>query len=197
MAGKPLSRAKKKAKEEAKAKLVALTGSARKPRVVKPVSPELKAARDAGLTVFGHLPETWDKFLIEYVRTCQQVRAAETVGIPFKSVRHRADNDTDFNARVEEARKAVIQRLEDAGFERATLGVTRNVHYQGDVIDTVTEYSDSLLSFMLQANNDKYRKQQEVNLKGGMNFSNVTDTELDSLMKAKMEELAKLENGEE
>lgn len=193
MAGQPKTRAAKKAREETKKKLVALTGSPRKPRVDKPISPELKEARAKGLTVFGHLPEAWDKFLIEYVATCQQMVACKSVGIPFNTVRHRADNDAEWNALLEKARKAVIQRLEDEGLRRAVQGVTRNVHYQGDVIDTVTEYSDSLLSFMLQANNDRYRKQQEVNVKGGMNFSNVTDAELDATVQAKMDELKKLE----
>lgn len=190
MAGKPITKARKAAAEKRKA----LTGSTRKPRVAKPVAPEVKKARADGTAIFGFPAAAWELFLKNYMLTCHQQRSANAAGIPLSAICSRRADDGDFENAFEKARKVAFKRLEDEGMRRAVEGVEEPIFYKGEEVGTVQRYSDGLLSFMLQANDERYRKQSELNLKGGLKLDNLTDAELDAMQRAKEAELKALED---
>jgi hypothetical protein len=63
--------------------------------------------------------------------------------------KHR-NKDPEFRAAWEEALKIGYDILESEAIRRATLGASKPVYYKGEVCGHVTEYSDSLLMFMLK-----------------------------------------------
>lgn len=73
------------------------------------------------------------------------------------------EHDTDFMLEYEQAEVEATEALESAAYERAVNGVVQEtpIFHRGQQIDTVvkTEYSDTLLIFLLKARNpDKYRE---------------------------------------
>ena len=58
----------------------------------------------------------------------------------------------------DEALGVGVQYLEDEAVRRAADGVEKPVFYQGEMVATITEYSDQLLKFLLEGRRpDKYR----------------------------------------
>lgn len=56
----------------------------------------------------------------------------------------------EFAALWDEALERAADLLEGEAFRRAYAGVQRGVYYQGERVDTVTEYSDRLMEFLLK-----------------------------------------------
>lgn len=77
---------------------------------------------------------------------------------------HRSD-DPEFKARWDDAVEQAIQVLEQEAHRRAAIGVRRPVFQSGKLVGTVTEYSDTLLIFLLKANRPhKYRDNHRVEI---------------------------------
>lgn len=99
--------------------------------------------------------------------------------------------DEKFEERFKEAHQEGLTLLEDHAVQRATQGVTRDVYYQGEVVGTLTEYSDTLLQFLLSANDNKYRRKQELTGADGqpLLYQKFDDKELDELIALRTKQL--------
>jgi hypothetical protein len=60
-------------------------------------------------------------------------------------------NDEEFAKAWVEAEEAALDELEEAMRGRAIRGVDRPVFYRGDVVGSITEYSDSNAQFLMKA----------------------------------------------
>lgn len=104
----------------------------------------------------------WD-ILLEHIAAGSSVRAAcEAAGISQVTVYGRRRSDPVFAAAWDAARDISFQVLEDEAKRRAVEGVVRPVFYKGAVCGEIEEFSDSLLSFMLEARIEAYRRKQQI-----------------------------------
>lgn len=70
----------------------------------------------------------------------------------------RKKRDQAFAKKLEVAQDIGVEGLIDEARRRAYEGIEKPVHYQGVQTDTVTEYSDSLISFLIKAKRPEYRQ---------------------------------------
>src|SRR6185437_2704474 len=90
--------------------------------------------------------------------------AAKAAGIDRTTVWRWLEKDERFSAAYHQAEKQAEEVLEAAAWKRSVQGTTKQRHVydrNGKLIDTevTTEYSDSLLMFLLRARNPaKYRE---------------------------------------
>lgn len=88
-------------------------------------------------------------------RLCADPRipnVARQLNIPQGLVHGYMKKDKDFAAAAKEIIDGRIGMLEDEAFRRATEGVEEPIHYQGELVTTVTKYSDTLAMFLLKGN---------------------------------------------
>jgi len=113
----------------------------------------------------------WRPKFFEVVRKFGNVRAAcREAGISSARVYNLRDPnhsefDPEFKRKWDEAKTEAIEKMEAEGWRRAVEGCQRGVYYKGGRVDSIREYSDTLLIFMLKAHKpDKYREtiKQEV-----------------------------------
>ena len=75
--------------------------------------------------------------------------------------------DEEYAARFKEAEEAVTEALEAEARRRAQFRVEEPVHYQGERVDTIRRYSDTLLIFLLKARRpETYRERFDHTLAG-------------------------------
>lgn len=97
--------------------------------------------------------------------------AAEKVGYGRRTIYEWRDADEDFATRLDEANEAAIERMEAEADRRAIQGIDKPVHYQGERVDVIREFSDTLLIFRLKAKRPNvYRDNSKVEVEG--NFTN-------------------------
>jgi hypothetical protein len=77
--------------------------------------------------------------------------ACKTAGIGRTTAYDLRDADEAFAARWREAEAEGVEVLEQEAFRRAVQGIDKPIVFQGVVTDTVREYSDTLLIFLLKA----------------------------------------------
>ena len=130
------------------------------------------------------------KFL-DLLAECGNVsRSASAVGSCRQSMYRARRKDPEFRREWEEAEDIAAIALEDEARRRAFEGVDEPVFYQGEVCGTIKRYSDTLLIFMLKAHNpEKYKDTIRTEHCG---MVNVTNMELEELLKLDAGELAKL-----
>ena len=88
--------------------------------------------------------------------------AARQTGWARSSVYHYRQTDEEFGVAWDEAIETGTDILEDEARRRAVEGCEENVYYQGKIIDTKRNYSDTLLIFLLKARRpEKYRERFE------------------------------------
>jgi hypothetical protein len=125
----------------------------------------------------------WEDLLNEISERGNITDSCKVVGI--KRITHykRCDRDEEYAKRAEAAHKQGLKQLEDHAVKRAIRGVDKPVFFQGVEIARVTEYSDSLLQFLLQSNDPKYKRKQEITGADGGPLAllvQLTDDELDA-----------------
>ena len=104
------------------------------------------------------------KFLELMAQGYSPTRAAAAVGVHRTAFYHLRERWPEFNDAWLAANEAAVDVLEDAAVERAVRGVPRKVFFQGEHIDTVREYSDSLLALLLKGRApERYRERYDVN----------------------------------
>ena len=123
-------------------------------------------------------------FLEHFPRECTVTHAAALTGIAKKTVYEWLKQDPDFAAAFELAKEAVGDKLEKEAIRRACEGINKPVYYQGQKVDTIKEYSDTLLIFLLKGQKpEKFGDKitQEISGPGGapIQFSALPDDELD------------------
>lgn len=88
--------------------------------------------------------------------------AARQTGWARSSVYHYRQTDEEFGAAWDEAIEEGADVLEDEARRRAVEGCEERVYYQGKVIGTKRNYSDTLLIFLLKGRRpEKYRERLE------------------------------------
>ena len=114
---------------------------------------------------YGPVPlEGWEGDFLAAMRDNGILRVAcQLARISSTTVYRRRESDPAFAKAYVEAQSMAVDILESAAWTRAVKGVTRtkDVYHKGVVVgtETITEYSDGLLKFLLQANRpDKYRE---------------------------------------
>lgn len=112
-------------------------------------------------------PEKWDAFL-ELVREGNAIRhACLDVGIGRDTVYSRRKRDQAFADAMDEAFEEGGDVIEQEAFRRGIHGVERPVHYLGQRVDTVTEYSDQVLLFLLKGRKpERYGDRAQLRLGG-------------------------------
>jgi len=116
-------------------------------------------------------PETKAAFCTALVVTGGNVSAAcKAVGISRTTPYTWTEEDPEFEAAWERAKKMGAEVLEDAARERAFSGVTEPIYYLGSQVGTIQKYSDTLTIFLLKgAMPEKYRERTDVNVRGDLN----------------------------
>ena len=106
-------------------------------------------------------------------------RACEAVDISRMTAYEWRDEDADFEADWDRAKKLGLDALEDEATRRAFEGVDKPIVYQGEVTGTMKEYSDTLLVFLLKGGKpDKYRERTSAEISGpGGGPVQLSDTE--------------------
>lgn len=120
-------------------------------------------------------PEKREKFLTALDEENGNVSKALEVAVLSRSAAYDWRNeDEDFKTAWDDVVEKSTERLESEAWRRAHDGVDRDVFYQGEKIATETNYSDTLLMFMLKGRKpEKYRENSRVEL-GGANGGPVT-----------------------
>lgn len=91
--------------------------------------------------------------------------AAFTVGITRQSLYQARDANPEFRAAWDAAIEDGTEVLEAEAFRRAVKGVERPIYSKGEIVDTVHEYSDTLLIFLLKSRDPKkYRDNLKITL---------------------------------
>lgn len=81
--------------------------------------------------------------------------------------------DEAYRVAFAEAEPRALRRLEDEAVRRASEGVTRAIRYKGKIVGYETEYSDSLLQFLLRQNpkfRDRVEHSGDLSLDAGKNL---------------------------
>jgi AcrR family transcriptional regulator len=112
--------------------------------------------------------EQWEVFLEELRQHATVKRAAKAAKIHHSTVYERLAKDEVFRRAVEEALEVGAVALEQEAIRRAVEGVKEPVFYQGQKVDTVTRYSDTLLIFLLKGlKPERYKDRHEHTGPGG------------------------------
>lgn len=114
--------------------------------------------------------ERWSRegFLVAFEATLMVSTACQLVGIHRSTVYAERDRNDAFAKAWAEVEENVIERLEAEAYRRAVDGVTRPLVSAGKHVTDVTEYSDSLLMFLLKARKPHmYRERVDVKHSGG------------------------------
>lgn len=89
--------------------------------------------------------------------------AAKQAGVTMTRVKKEYENNPGFKAQAEEAIELFNDVLENAAIRRAVEGVEKPVFYKGEVVGSVTEYSDTLLAKLLTGRRPEvYGNKQEI-----------------------------------
>lgn len=92
-------------------------------------------------------------------------RAAEIAGIDRGTHYDWMKNDPEYVQAFKDAEDVAAEHLEQEARRRAVEGTQKPVFYQGQVCGTVTEYSDTLLIFLLKgAKPEKYQERTRTDL---------------------------------
>lgn len=91
--------------------------------------------------------------------------AAKKLGYHPVSLHRYKDSHPEFAKMWDLAQQIALNNLESEAYRRAVLGVEKPVWYKGVEVGYVLEYSDSLLSKLLEGNHpEKYKNQSKVNV---------------------------------
>lgn len=111
-------------------------------------------------------PEKKIAFLAALAETGNVSRAATAIGMSRVAVYEWRDDDEEFAAAWERAKRVGMGLLEDEALRRAHDGTEKPVFHQGLQCGTVREYSDTLTIFLLKAHDPKYREKTGLELTG-------------------------------
>lgn len=78
--------------------------------------------------------------------------AARKVGCTRQAAYQLRQRDEAFKAQWKESMDEANDGLQYEAYRRAVLGTAKPVHYKGERVDTILEYSDVLLAILLKAN---------------------------------------------
>jgi len=101
-------------------------------------------------------------FLAAYAHTGRITQAAKSAKVNWRNHYNWIKHDPLYAEAFAEAQQMAGDWLEDEAIRRAKEGVVKPVFWQGQHVDNVVEYSDTLLIFVLKgAKPEKYRERFE------------------------------------
>lgn len=102
--------------------------------------------------------------------------AAQCAGIGRATAYRWAKEDEAFAADWQDAYESGTDALEDEARRRAYEGIDKPIYYKGERVDTIKEYSDTLLAMQLNARRpEKYRTNHKVEHTGGVKITIAPD----------------------
>ncbi len=114
-----------------------------------------------------NLTATQKRFLACYAACCSVLQAARWAKIHRQNHYDWLEENADYKLAFEKVKPQAAQVLEDEAVRRAVRGVTKAVRYKGRIVGYDTEYSDSVLQFLLKgAMPAKYKERIEQQLTG-------------------------------
>jgi hypothetical protein len=107
-----------------------------------------------------------DAFLEAYARLGNIAGAARAAGIERVDHYRWLEKDAAYTERFTQAEDEAADMLEQEARRRAMLGSQRPVFHKGEIVGHLTEYSDTLLIFLMKgARPQKYRERVDVESK--------------------------------
>ncbi len=91
-----------------------------------------------------------DTFLAVLREKANASAAARAIGVSPQALYIYKDLHPTFAAEWKNAVDEAVDKLEQEAWRRASDGVDKPVHYKGERVDTIREYSDALLMFLLR-----------------------------------------------
>ena len=89
--------------------------------------------------------------------------SCDAAGVARRTAYDQRENNPEFAKRWGEAEAKATERLEAEAWRRATEGREEPVFWQGERVDTVMKYSNTLMIFLLKAHNpEKYRERYDI-----------------------------------
>lgn len=132
--------------------------------------------------------EIKEVFLQNLSRYCHVQKAAEAAGILcIRTLYNWRKIDPEFAEEYDEAYKIGLKSLEDEAFRRAQEGTEVGIYYQGELIDTKREFSDSLMMFLLKTKDPEQfsdRVRKEISGPGGGAIKIARDTSAEEAAEA-------------
>lgn len=107
-------------------------------------------------------------FLVQFAATGSVTKSVEAVSSPddkltYERVRRWLAEDETFRGMYADARLKFAESLELEAHRRGVQGIARSIYFQGEVVGTERQYSDTLLLALLKANlPDKYRDRVDI-----------------------------------
>lgn len=108
------------------------------------------------------------RFLVQFAATGSMARSAEAVSTPtnllsYQRVRKWIAEDPKFHDLYLEARLKFAESLEEEALRRGVKGISRDIYFQGEIVGTEMQYSDTLLLALLKANlPEKYKDRVDI-----------------------------------
>lgn len=100
---------------------------------------------------------TMEVFLNALAKGYSVNKARQEAGLSYTIIYKWRKEDPEFAEAWESALEAGKDRIEDEIFRRGHDGIDKNIYYQGELVDVVTEYSDPLLLAKAKAKIPDYR----------------------------------------
>jgi hypothetical protein len=133
----------------------------------------------------------WDRvaFLEAFESEGMVSKACQVIGVSRQAVYAERQRNEEFAVAWADVEERVVETMEREAYRRAVEGTTKPLVSAGKHVTDVTEYSDSLLQFLLKARRpERYRENVKVEHSGG-----VTQRVQVDLSKLSADELAALE----
>ena len=104
-----------------------------------------------------------NSFFEALVDSCGNITAAcEASGVSRMWLYVEEKRNDEFAEKFREAQQMGLDALEDEARRRAAQGIDRGIYYQGELVDTQKEYSDSLMALLLKGGKpEKYKDRVE------------------------------------
>ena len=136
----------------------------------------------------------WKPEFIELLRRTGNVTlAARYAGRSRNQVYHVRRHSEDFAAQWREALEEGSDLLDAEARRRAVTGIDKPVFYKGEVVGSITKYSDSLLMFLLKAHRpQKFCDCGKVKHPGATDVS--ADKDLEKRIMERLEKMAALDD---
>lgn len=116
------------------------------------------------------LKEVW---LEAYAQSGIMTAACRAANIDGTTVRGWEEHDELFVMKKHMAREIADDLIRAEIRRRGVDGVTKPVHYQGERVDYVTEYSDNLLMFLSKSRMPEFREKQSIEHSGTLTITDL------------------------
>ncbi len=103
-----------------------------------------------------------DTFLAVLREKANASAAARAIGVSPQALYIYKDLHPTFAAEWKSAVDEAVDKLEQEAWRRACDGVDKPVHYKGERVDTIREYSDALLMFLLRGHRPQVYREAPV-----------------------------------